>query len=175
MPPPVATAPPSPGLAPSGPDPCAAAPAPASASAKPKIWSLAETATSPAATRRPEPSGEHRPRGPRQRRPDRSAPRQAPLRTNRPFPGPPPGPRPHPLSLLGSARHTCWDFLEPRATAAAAAAFAWPAEPEGGTGDCGAQDSEGGESGVAPGQVLASKQALLRRARASRGPGRRAL
>ncbi|KAB1274500.1 Iroquois-class homeodomain protein IRX-3 [Camelus dromedarius] len=44
-PPPMAAAPPSPPSPPAGLDPCAPAPAPASALQKPKIWSLAETAT----------------------------------------------------------------------------------------------------------------------------------
>ena len=52
VPPPVATAPPSPPSPPAGLDPCAPAPAPASALQKPKIWSLAETATSPDNPRR---------------------------------------------------------------------------------------------------------------------------
>ncbi|XP_011856906.1 PREDICTED: iroquois-class homeodomain protein IRX-3, partial [Mandrillus leucophaeus] len=54
-PPPVAVASPSPPSPPVGLDPCAPAPVPASALQKPKIWSLAETATSPDNPRRSPP------------------------------------------------------------------------------------------------------------------------
>ncbi|XP_010628265.1 iroquois-class homeodomain protein IRX-3 [Fukomys damarensis] len=86
-PPPVAAAPPSPLSPPPGLDPCAPAPAPSSTLQKPKIWSLAETATSP------------------------DNPRRSPPGTG----GSPPG---------------------------AAAAYARPSEPEGGTDRCSALEVE---------------------------------
>uniref|UniRef100_A0A2K5HSS1 Homeobox domain-containing protein n=1 Tax=Colobus angolensis palliatus TaxID=336983 RepID=A0A2K5HSS1_COLAP len=62
-PPPVAVASPSPPSPPVGLDPCAPAPAPASALQKPKIWSLAETATSPDNPRRSPPGAGGSPPG----------------------------------------------------------------------------------------------------------------
>lgn len=163
VPPPVAATPPSPPSPSAGLDPCAPAPAPASALQKPKIWSLAETATSPDNPRRSPPGAGGSPPGAAvappalQLSPAAAAAAQrlvsAPLGkfsawTNRPFPGPPPGPRPHPhphpLSLLGSAPPHLLGLPGAAGHPAAAAAFARPAEPEGGTGDCGAQDAEGG-------------------------------
>ncbi|XP_044787796.2 iroquois-class homeodomain protein IRX-3 isoform X1 [Bubalus bubalis] len=162
VPPPVATAPPSPPSPPAGLDPCAPAPAPASALQKPKIWSLAETATSPDNPRRsPQGAGGSPPGAAVAPSALQLSPAAAaaahrlvsaplgkfPAWTNRPFPGPPPGPRPHPLSLLGSGPPHLLGLpgAAGHPAAAAAAAFARPAEPEGGTGDCGAQDSEGGD------------------------------
>ena len=165
--PPMAAAPPSPPSPPEGLDPCAPAPAPASALQKPKIWSLAETATSPDNPRRSPPGAGGSPPGaavapPALQLSPAAAHRlvSAPLGkfsawTNRPFPGPPPGPRPHPLSLLSSAPPHLLGL--PGAAghqAAAAAAFARPAEPEGGTGDCSARRREVGSElrGLLPGQ-----------------------
>uniref|UniRef100_A0A480QH91 Iroquois-class homeodomain protein IRX-3 n=1 Tax=Sus scrofa TaxID=9823 RepID=A0A480QH91_PIG len=159
VPPPVAAALPSPPSPSAGLDPCAAAPAPASALQKPKIWSLAETATSPDNPRRSPPGAGGSPPGAAVAPPALqlspaaaaaaahrlvSAPLgKFPAWTNRPFPGPPPGPRPHPLSLLGSAPPHLLGL--PGAAghpAAAAAAFARPAEPEGGTDRCSALEVE---------------------------------
>lgn len=155
-PPPVPAVLPSPPSPPAGLDPCAPAPAPSSALQKPKIWSLAETATSPDNPRRSPPGAGASPPGAAVAPPALqlspaaaaaaahrlvSAPLgKFPAWTNRPFPGPTPGPRPHPLSLLGSAPPHLLGL--PGAAghpAAAAAAFARPAEPEGGAGDYGAQ------------------------------------
>lgn len=149
-PPPVAAAPPSPPSPPTSMDPCAPAPAPASALQKPKIWSLAETATSPDNPRRSPPGAGGSPPGAAVAPPALqlspaaaaaahrlvSAPLgKFPAWSNRPFPGPPPAPRPHPLSLLGSGPPHLLGL--PGATGhPAAAAFARPAEPESGTGDC---------------------------------------
>lgn len=163
-PPAVATAPPSPPSPPVGLDPCAPAPAPASAALqKPKIWSLAETATSPDNPRRSPPGTGGSPTGAAvapsglQLSPAAAAAAAAhrlvsaplgkfPAWTNRPFPGPPPGPRPHPLSLLGSAPPHLLGLPgaagHPAAAAAAAATFARPAEPEGGTDRCSALEVE---------------------------------
>uniref|UniRef100_A0A4X1UA67 Homeobox domain-containing protein n=1 Tax=Sus scrofa TaxID=9823 RepID=A0A4X1UA67_PIG len=158
VPPPVAAALPSPPSPSAGLDPCAAAPAPASALQKPKIWSLAETATSPDNPRRSPPGAGGSPGAavapPALQLSPAAAAAAAhrlvsaplgkfPAWTNRPFPGPPPGPRPHPLSLLGSAPPHLLGL--PGAAghpAAAAAAFARPAEPEGGTDRCSALEVE---------------------------------
>ncbi|XP_038169180.1 iroquois-class homeodomain protein IRX-3 isoform X1 [Arvicola amphibius] len=153
-PPPVARAPPSPPSPPSGLDPCAPAPAPSSTLQKPKIWSLAETATSPDNPRRSPPRTGGSPPGAAvapptlQLSPAAAAAAAAahrlvsaplgkfPAWTNRPFPGPPPGPRPHPLSMLGSApQHLLGLPGAAGHPAAAAAAYARPTEPESGTGD----------------------------------------
>lgn len=154
-PPPVALAPPSPPSPPAGLDPCAPVPAPASALQKPKIWSLAETATSPDNPRRSPPGAGGSPPGAAVAPPALqlspaaaaaaahrlvSAPlSKFPAWSNRPFPGPPPGPRPHPLSLLGSAPP---HLLGLPGAAGHAAAFARPAEPEGGTDRCSALEVE---------------------------------
>ncbi|XP_006863583.1 PREDICTED: iroquois-class homeodomain protein IRX-3 [Chrysochloris asiatica] len=148
-PPPVAAGPPSPPSPPVGLDPCAPAPAAAASLQKPKIWSLAETATSPDNPRRSPPGTGGSPQGVAvsspalQLSPAAAAHRlvSAPLGkfpawTNRPFPGPPTGPRPHPLSLLGSAPPHLLGLP------GAAAAFARPAEPEGGTDRCSALEVE---------------------------------
>lgn len=157
--PPPAVAPPSPPSPPAGPDPCAPAPAPASALQKPKIWSLAETATSPDNPRRSPPGAGGSPPGAAVAPPALqlspaaaaaaahrlvSAPLgKFPAWTNRPFPGPPPAPRPHPLSLLGSAPpHLLGLPASTGHPAAAAAAFARPAEPEGGADRCSALEAE---------------------------------
>lgn len=138
---------------PAGLDPCARTPAPASALQKPKIWSLAETATSPDNPRRSPAGSGGSPPGAAvappalQLSPAAAAAAAAhrlvstplgkfPAWTNRPFPGPPHGPRPHPLSLLGSAPPHLLGLPATTGHPAAAAAFARPAEPEGGTGDC---------------------------------------
>ncbi|XP_030617633.1 iroquois-class homeodomain protein IRX-3 isoform X2 [Delphinapterus leucas] len=159
VPPPVAATPPSPPSPSAGLDPCAPAPAPASALQKPKIWSLAETATSPDNPRRSPPGAGGSPPGAAvappalQLSPAAAAAAQrlvsAPLGkfsawTNRPFPGPPPGPRPHPhpLSLLGSAPPHLLGLPGAAGHPAAAAAFARPAEPEGGTDRCSALEVE---------------------------------
>uniref|UniRef100_A0A0D9QZ17 Iroquois homeobox 3 n=1 Tax=Chlorocebus sabaeus TaxID=60711 RepID=A0A0D9QZ17_CHLSB len=157
-PPPVAVASPSPPSPPVGLDPCAPAPAPASALQKPKIWSLAETATSPDNPRRSPPGAGGSPPGAAVAPPALqlspaaaaaaahrlvSAPLgKFPAWTNRPFPGPPPGPRPHPLSLLGSAPPHLLGLPGAAGHPAAAAAFARPAEPEGGTDRCSALEVE---------------------------------
>ncbi|XP_012662258.1 iroquois-class homeodomain protein IRX-3 [Otolemur garnettii] len=163
-PPPVmAAATPSPPSPPAGLDPCAPAPAPASALQKPKIWSLAETATSPDNPRRSPPSAGGSPPGAAVAPPAlRLSPAAAaaaaaaahrlvsaplgkfPAWANRPFPGPPPGPRPHPLSLLGSTPPHLLGLpgASGHPAAAAAAAFARPAEPEGGTDRCSALEVE---------------------------------
>ncbi|XP_039736831.1 iroquois-class homeodomain protein IRX-3 isoform X1 [Pteropus medius] len=159
-PPPAVTAaslsPPSP---PAGLDPCAArTPAPASALQKPKIWSLAETATSPDNPRRSPAGSGGSPPGAAVAPPAlQLSPAAAaaaahrlvssplgkfPAWTNRPFPGPPPGPRPHPLSLLGSAPPHLLGLPTTTGHPAAAAAFARPAEPEGGTDRCSALEVE---------------------------------
>ncbi|XP_059524009.1 iroquois-class homeodomain protein IRX-3 [Myotis daubentonii] len=159
VPPPLAAAPPSPPSPPAGLDPCAPAPAPASALQKPKIWSLAETATSPDNPRRSPPGAGGSPPGAAGAPPAlQLSPAAAaavahrlvsgplgkfPAWTNRPFPGAPPAARPHPLSLLGSAPPHLLGL--PGASghpAAAAAAFARPAEPEGGTDRCSALEVE---------------------------------
>ncbi|XP_049720625.1 iroquois-class homeodomain protein IRX-3 [Elephas maximus indicus] len=163
-PPPVAATPPSPPSPPVGLDPCAPAPAAASSLQKPKIWSLAETATSPDNPRRSPPGAGGSPPGTAvappalQLSPAAAAAAAAaaahrlvsgplgkfPAWTNRPFPGPPPGPRPHPLSLLGSAPPHLLGLpgAAGHPAAAAAAAFARPAEPEGGTDRCSALEVE---------------------------------
>ncbi|KAM6222232.1 iroquois-class homeodomain protein IRX-3 [Rhynchocyon petersi] len=159
MPPPVAAAsPPSPSPH-AGLDPGVPAPAAASTLQKPKIWSLAETATSPDNPHRSPPCAGGSPPGAAvaspalQLSPAAAAAAahrlvSAPLGkfpgwTNRPFPGPPPGPRPHPLSLLSSSPPHLLGL--PGAAghpASAAAAFARPAEPEGGTDRCSALEVE---------------------------------
>lgn len=160
-PPPVARAPASPPSPPSGLDPCAPAPAPSSALQKPKIWSLAETATSPDNPRRSPPGAGGSPPGAAvapptlQLSPAAAAAAAAahrlvsaplgkfPAWTNRPFPGPPAGPRPHPLSMLGSApQHLLGLPGAAGHPAAAAAAYARPAEPESGTDRCSALEVE---------------------------------
>ncbi|XP_004704945.1 iroquois-class homeodomain protein IRX-3 [Echinops telfairi] len=148
-------APPSPPSPPVGLDPCAPAPAAASSLQKPKIWSLAETATSPDNPRRSPPSagGGSSPGAAvaspaLQLSPAAAAAHRLvsgplgkfPAWTNRPFAGPPPGPRPHPLSLLGSAPPHLLGL--PGAAGHPAAAFARPAEPEGGTDRCSALEME---------------------------------
>lgn len=157
-PPPVAAAPPSPLSPPPGLDACAPAPAPSSTLQKPKIWSLAETATSPDNPRRSPPGTGASPPGAAvappalQLSPAAAAAAAAhrlvsaplgkfPGWTNRPFPGPPPGPRPHPLSLLGSAPQHLLG-LPGAAGHPAAAAYARPSEPEGGTDRCSALEVE---------------------------------
>ncbi|XP_019499615.1 PREDICTED: iroquois-class homeodomain protein IRX-3 [Hipposideros armiger] len=160
-PPPVAAAPQSSPSPPAGLDPCAPAAPPASALQKPKIWSLAETATSPDNPRRSPPGSGGSPPGAAvappalQLSPAAAAAAAAaaahrlvsaplgkfPAWTNRPFPGPPPGPRPHPLSLLSSPPPHLLGL--PGATGhPAATAFARPAEPEGGTDRCSALEVE---------------------------------
>lgn len=153
-PPPVARAPASSPSPPSSLDPCAPAPAPSSALQKPKIWSLAETATSPDNPRRSPPGAGGSPPGAAvapptlQLSPAAAAAAAAahrlvsaplgkfPAWTSRPLPGPPAGPRPHPLSMLGSApQHLLGLPGTAGHPAAAAAAYARPAEPESGTGD----------------------------------------
>ncbi|XP_053420278.1 iroquois-class homeodomain protein IRX-3 [Nycticebus coucang] len=159
-PPPVmAAATPSPPSPPAGLDHCAPAQAPASALQKPKIWSLAETATSPDNPRRSPPSAGASPPGAAVAPPALqlspaaaaaahrlvSAPLgKFPAWANRPFPGPPPGPRPHPLSLLGSAPPHLLGLpgASGHPAAAAAAAFPGPAELEGGTDRCSALEVE---------------------------------
>uniref|UniRef100_G3TRJ9 Iroquois homeobox 3 n=1 Tax=Loxodonta africana TaxID=9785 RepID=G3TRJ9_LOXAF len=154
-PPPVAATPPSPPSPPVGLDPCAPAPAAASSLQKPKIWSLAETATSPDNPRRSPPGAGGSPPGtavappalqlsPAAHRLVSGPLGKFPAWTNRPFPGPPPGPRPHPLSLLGSAPPHLLGLpgAAGHPAAAAAAAFARPAEPEGGTDRCSALEVE---------------------------------
>ncbi|KAF6288231.1 iroquois homeobox 3 [Rhinolophus ferrumequinum] len=159
-PPPMAAAPQSSPSPPAGLDPCAPAAPPASALQKPKIWSLAETATSPDNPRRSPPGSGGSPPGAAvappalQLSPAAAAAAAAaahrlvsaplgkfPAWTNRPFPGPPPGPRPHPLSLLSSPPPHLLGL--PGTTGhPAATAFARPAEPEGGTDRCSALEVE---------------------------------
>ncbi|KAG3257277.1 iroquois homeobox 3 [Ictidomys tridecemlineatus] len=160
-PPPVTGTPPSPPSPPTGLDPCAPAPAPSSALQKPKIWSLAETATSPDNPRRSPPGTGCSPPGAAvappalQLSPAAAAAAAAaahrlvsaplgkfPAWTNRPFPGPPPGPRPHPLSLLGSAPQHLLGLPGAAGHPAAATAYARPTEPEGGTDRCSALEVE---------------------------------
>ncbi|XP_036296660.1 iroquois-class homeodomain protein IRX-3 isoform X1 [Pipistrellus kuhlii] len=151
--------PPSPPSPPAGLDPCAPAPASASSLQKPKIWSLAETATSPDTPRRsPPPGAGGSPPGAAvapaalQLSPAAAAVAHrlvsaAPLGkfpawTHRPFPGAPPAARPHPLSLLGSAPPHLLGLPGAAGHPAAAAAFARPAEPEGGADRCSALEVE---------------------------------
>ncbi|KAM9065565.1 iroquois-class homeodomain protein IRX-3 [Sarcophilus harrisii] len=152
VPPPAGPVPPSTPSPPTGLDPCVPAPAPPSTLQKPKIWSLAETATSPDNPRRSPSGAGGSPPGAAAAPPPalQLAPAAAaaaaaaahrlvtgplgkfPPWTNRPFPGPPPAPRPHPLSLLGSSPPHLLGLPGPPGPSAVAA-FARPAEPEGGT------------------------------------------